>query len=404
MRLGALISVLMLGSACSATISGQATPRATPVDIATLNTGAIVTEPTDYELRFASFHAQRIRLIEGRRLLNILVHPIDFLPSVTKSSYTKIFADVDEMTGTGGLSPEFKDVVSANDLVVGVSATRTNGSIRNLESMFVGILEFGTVANAEAAAAAMYSIGVTRSDPRQPVMIPNYPGAHGSATNSNVNAFQSHGRFVIITAIQEEPRIDQNATTEKIKAALDKQIAALDTFQAIASDDLLDLPVDQDGMVRRTMDKSPAGDPYGMGFHNEDFGIFLPSGILHYERNALDTRKAFDKAGVDLIGRRYSTVYRTRDVEAAFALQTALARRGKDDTALDPPPGIADAQCVRLAEPDKNRNYNGFCVLVYDRYVAVVMSLTSQLSSTQLADPILQQRAAAQYVILTKSE
>ncbi|MGM7644129.1 DUF7373 family lipoprotein [Nocardia sp. JW2] len=401
-RFAALTAVLVLGSGCAATVSGQATPRTTPVDLAALQTGAMVTEPTDFELNFSSHAAQRVRLIEGRRLLNVLVHPTDFVPTLTESSYTKIFADAEEMTKTGGLPEKFEDAVTTNDLVAGVCTTRTNGSSRDFESLFVGILEFGTEQNAVAAAAAMYAVGLTQENSRQPVAIPSYPGAHGSASDSSVNAFQPHGRFVIVTAIQ--PVADRNSSADMIKNVLDKQIEALDKFQAVAADDLLDLPLDQDGMVRRTMSKSPVGDPFQMGFHNEDFGIFLPSGILHYERNPHETRKALVDAGVDLIGRRYSTVYRTRDVESAFLLQTALARRGKHDTVLEPPPGIADAQCVRLAEPDKNRNYNGFCVLVYERYVAVVMSQASQLNSTQPSDPTLQERTAAQYAILAKSE
>lgn len=375
----------------------------TPVDPAALKTGAMVTEPTTHELRFSSHTAQRVRLIEGRRLLNVLVHPIDFVPELTELSYTKIFADTNEMSKTGGLPGEFNDAVNANDLVVGVTAARTNGSVRSFESMIVGILEFGTEQNAENAAAAMYQVGLSRENPRRPVTVPGYPGAHGSASDTSVNAFQQHGPFVIVTSIQE-PQPDRSGSADKIKRLLDQQIAALDKFRVVAADDLLDLPLDQDGILRRAMDKSPAGDPFGMGFHDEDFGTFLPSGILHYERNTLETRKALEDAGVDLIGRRYSTVYRTRDVQAAFSLQNALARRGKNDTVLDPPPGIADAQCVRLSEPDKNRDFNGFCVLVHDRYVAVVMSLASQLKRSLQADPTLQERTAAQYLILTKSE
>lgn len=375
----------------------------TPVDVATLKTGAMVTEPTAFELKFGTFTAERVRLIEGRRLLNILAHPIDFVPELTELSYTRIFATTDEMSKTGGLPTEFSDTVNANDLVVGVTSVRTNGSVRNFESMSVGILQFGTAQNAENAAAGMYQVGVSRENPRQPITIPGYLEANGSASDVSVNAFQQHGPFVIVTSIQD-PQPDRSASADKIKRLLDHQIAALDKFPLIADDDLLDLPLDQDGIMRRAMGKSPAGDPWTMGFNDEDFGTFLPSGILHFERNTLETRKAFEDAGVDLIGRRYSTIYRTRDVEAAFTLQNALARRGKNDTVLDPPPGIADARCVRLAEPDKNRDFDGFCVLIYDRYVAVVMSRVGQLQRSLPADPTLQERTAAQYAILTKSE
>lgn len=404
LRLTALFAVLIAGSGCAATIPGQAKPGTTPVDIATLKTGAQVTEPTPFVETFSSHTSERIRLIEGRRLLNTLVHPNDVLPSLSELGYTRIFANDTAMTKTGSLPAQFTEAVFTNNLVVGVTETRTNGTVRNLEMMLVGVLQFATEQDAKNAAAAMYQVVMTGERPRQPVTIPGYPAANASsADDMGVNAFQQHGPYVIVNSVAQ-PTPDATGLANKIKKSMDLQIPALDAFKVVAPDDLMDLPRDPDGIVRRTMDKSTAGDPYGMSFYQEDFGTFLPSGMLHYERNPLELRKVFEDTGVDLIGRRYSTVYRTRDVESAFTLQTALAKRAKDDGVLDPPPGIADAQCVRLAEADKNRNFNGFCVLVYGRYVAVVMSMGSLSKSALQVDPTLQERTAAQYAILKKSE
>ncbi|MFD3705078.1 hypothetical protein ACFWUP_18230 [Nocardia sp. NPDC058658] len=404
LRVAGLLAVLVAGSGCAAPISGQAKPGLTPVDVTALKTGAQVVEPTPFVDSFSSGVSDRIRLIEGRRLLSTLVHPNDVLPSLKELGYTRIFSNESAMTKTGSLPAQFTDAVFKNNLVVGVTEVRTNGTVRNLEMMMVGVLQFATDQDAKNAAAAMYQVNMAGERPRHPVTIPGYRDANGSsADDMGVNAFQQHGPFVIVNSIAQ-PTPDATGLAAKIKQSMDLQIPALDAFKVIAPDELMDLPRDPDGIVRRTMDKSPAGDPYGMSFLQEDFGTLLPSAMLHYERNPLEVRKAYEAAGVDLIGRRYSTVYRTRDVESAFLLQTALAKRGKDDSVLDPPPGIADAQCVRLAEEDKNRNFNGFCVLVYDRYVAVVMSMAS-LSKTGLqTDPTLQERTAAQYAILKKSE
>ncbi|WP_280301181.1 DUF7373 family lipoprotein [Nocardia neocaledoniensis] len=405
LRVAGLLAALAVVTGCAAPISGQARPAATPVDLAALKTGAQVTEPTEFVERFPSATSERIRLIEGRRLLNILVHPIDYFPSLTELGYTRIFANADAMSKTGGIPAQYNDAVFSNKLVVGVSAVRTNGSVRNTEQMLVGILQFASEQDAKNAAAAMFQVTTSGERPRQPVAVPGYPEANASSLDdTGVNSFQQHGPFVIVnSATQSTP--DVPGLAARIKKSMDAQIPALDKFQVIAPDDLMDLPRDREGIVRRTMDKSAGGgDPFGISFYNEDFGVFEASGILHYERNTLETRKAFEEAGVDLVGRRYSTVYRARDVEAAFKLQTVLAKRAKNDTVLAPPPGIADAQCVRLAEEDKNREYNGFCVLVYDRYVAVVMSLASVSKAALEVDPVLQERTAAQYAILKKSE
>ncbi|MEV0684099.1 hypothetical protein AB0I35_09555 [Nocardia sp. NPDC050378] len=404
LRVAGLLAVLAVGPGCAAPISGTAKPGLTPVDLASLKTGAQITEPTEFKERFPSSTSERIRLIEGRRLLNVLVPPMDFQPSATELGYTRIFANPEAMSKTGGIPAQYNQAIATNNLVVGVSASRTNGSVRTPESALIGILQFATEQDAKNAAAAMFQVTMSGATPRHPASIPDYPNANASsADDASVNAFQQHGPFVVTTAVlQSTP--DLTGLAGKIKQALDKQLPALDQFKIVAPDDLMDLPRDQDGIVRRTMGKSPAGDPYGMSFYDEDSGTFLPSGILHYERDPATARKAFEEAGVDLIGRRYSTVYRARDVEAAFKLQTALAKPGKDDAELDSPPGIADARCLRLGEADKNRNYNGICVLVYDRYVAVVMSLTSVSKSSLQSDPVLHERTAAQYVILKKSE
>ncbi|MFE7720431.1 hypothetical protein ACFU44_15480 [Nocardia rhizosphaerihabitans] len=403
LRLAGLLTILIVGSGCAAPISGEAKPGMTPVDLAALKTGATVTEPTTFELKFSDT-AKTVRLIEGRRLLNVLIQPIDVDPELTTRGTTRVFADGTDMSKDDGLPEMFKAAVTDNNFIAGVTASRTNGSVRNSKGLHLSVLHFATAQDSKNAAAAMYQVSTTGENPRQPVTIPGYSEANGSSKDGTaVSAFQAHGPFVIVVSMSQETP-DSAGLATKIKKTLDLQIPALDKYRIIAPDDLLDLPLDPDGIMRRATGKSPSGDPYGMSYHEEDFGTFEPSGILHFERNPAEARTAFDEAGVDLVGRRFSTVYRTRDVESAFKLQTVLAKRGKSDTELAPPPGIADAQCLRLEESDPNRAYNGICVLVYDRYVAVVMSLATVSRASQQVDATLQERTAAQYAILKKSE
>ncbi|MGW6724467.1 DUF7373 family lipoprotein [Nocardia sp. NPDC055029] len=401
LRLAGLLTILIVGSGCAAPISGQAKPGMTPVDLAALTTGATVTEPTTFELKYSDT-AKTVRLIEGRRLLNVLIPTIDVDPELTMRVTTRVFADGTDMSKDDGLPETFKAAVSDNNFIAGVTASRTNGSVRDTKGLHLSVLHFATAQDSKNAAAAMYQ--VSTSGERQPVTIPGYPEANGSSKDGTaVSAFQSHGPFMIAVSMSQETP-DSAGLATKIRKTLDLQIPPLDKYRIIAPDDLLDLPLDPDGIMRRATGKSPSGDPYGMSYHEEDFGTFEPSGILHFERNPAEARTAFEEAGVDLIGRRFSTVYRTRDVESAFKLQNVLAKRGKSDSELAPPPGIADAQCLRLEESDPNRGYNGICVLVYDRYVAVVMSLATVSRASLQVDPILQERTAAQYAILKKSE
>lgn len=71
-------------------------------------TGAIVTEPTTYELQFSSDTAQRVRLIEGRRLLNILAQ------AITKGSYTTQYMRAWLVRGDMLIHADLSDPVSAH--------------------------------------------------------------------------------------------------------------------------------------------------------------------------------------------------------------------------------------------------------------------------------------------------
>ena len=57
---------------------------------------------------------------------------------------------------------------------------------------------------------------------------------------------------------------------------------------------------------------------------------------------------------------------------------------------------------MKLDKSDPYRMFDALCVVVYGRYVAVVQS--KQRISAARVDVTLNQRAAAQYVVLAKSE
>jgi hypothetical protein len=195
------------------------------------------------------------------------------------------------------------------------------------------------------------------------------------------------------------PQPNQAALASNIGKTVDQQIARLDQQKPIPIDDLLDLPIDPDSIMRRALPKAPDySDPF---IAKDDFGVFEPSGELHFERNPSEIKQAFDETGVDLVGRRGGIVYRTRDLPAAFRLQSALTKTGKNDEILESPPGLPDARCVKLDVFDDARDFDELCAVVYGRYVAVVVARTPMGARL---DPVLYQRAAAQYSILAKSE
>ncbi|MEV2218714.1 hypothetical protein AB0E01_02405 [Nocardia vinacea] len=395
--IAALTVTLVTGTSCATPIDGTAKPGMTPVDLSILKTGDLATAPSPFKLKFSDT-GRTVRMIEARRMLNYLVHPFDVDSDLTNVGYVRLIADATTMTADGALPAIYKPVAEKNRIVAGAYVSRTNGNLRSSKKLIVSILRFPTEADSKSAADDFFRITQEQNE-RHAIPIDGHPDAHAtSADNATANGFQQYGPYVIaISAGVPTPSPDTLAGT--IKKVIDLQIVQLDKQKPIPIDDLLDLPTDPDGIMRRAAPRSNS-DPF-LSFYEEDFGNFQASGILHFERNPIEVRKAFEEGGVDLVGRRSSTVYRARDLEGAFRLQTALTRLGKNDATLDPPPGLSDAQCVRLDNRDLNRSFTSYCAIVYDRYVAVVVSTISEAATV---DRQLQERASAQYSILKKSE
>lgn len=396
----AISAVLITGTSCAATVDGNPRPGLSPVNLSQLRTGSSATEPSPFKLRFASDSAQSVRFIEARRMLNYLVHPFDVDSELTTVAYVRLMADGATMTEDGALPAKYKSVAENNSLIAGAYVSRTNGDLRSTKKLIISILRFASDADSKNAADEFLRI-TNEEGQRHPVPIDGHADARAtSGDNRSANAFQPHGPYVIVISAGI-PESNQNALAGTIKKAIDLQSVQLDRQKPIPVDDLLDLPIDPDGIMRRAAPKAKDySDPFLIRAE-EDFGSFQPSGILHFERNPIEVRKAMEDGGVDLVGRRASTVYRARDVAGAIRLQTALTKPGKNDTVLDPPPGLPDARCIGLDVRDLNRQFTSYCAVVYDRYVAVVVSSIPELARV---DRRLEERTSAQYSILVKSE
>ncbi|MGS2808727.1 DUF7373 family lipoprotein [Nocardia sp. MW-W600-9] len=399
-RMLALSGVLALATGCGATVPGNPQPGATPVDLEHLRPGPFKNVPTPFDITWNSDTPKVIRLIEARRMLNYLVHPIDVDPSLDTPGGTQIFADHAAMPSKGGLGEQYSAPVRLNiDFIGGVSTSQSNGSVRSPKDLAIAVLQFSTPSEAARVAGEFHRI-TTESGARQIVQIPDHPNAHASIEFENVlDSWEPHGQYVLWTRVKT-PNPDVGAALATTKKTIEMQIEALDRFKPIPLDDVLDAPLDPENIMRRATVRD-GRDGVGISRSEEDFGPFEPSGILHFERRPAEARKKFEETGVDLIGRRSSTVYRTRDLASAFRLQTFFTTPGKDDVILKSPPGMADTQCIRLDTADKSRNYDALCAVVHDRYVAVV---TAKSISGGEIESSLMERAAAQYAILKKCE
>ncbi|WP_433523110.1 DUF7373 family lipoprotein [Nocardia pseudovaccinii] len=361
----------------------------------TLKTGAYTAEPTAYAPDITSI--PDLRLIEARRMLNYLVHPFEIDSEISVTANQTLMANADSMISEKSFPELYRPVATDNNLLAGVYVSGTNGNLRSRKKLIISVLRFPTDAAGRAAADQFDQL--TNSSPgRHPVAIPGHSDARASSPDDKtVTSFVAHGPYVIV-ANAALPQPNQTMVANNIGKAIDLQITRLDQQKPVPLDDLLDLPTDPDNIMRRALPEAPDfSDPF---IGKSDFGYFEPSGELHFERNPIELQKAFDQSGVDLVGRRGAILYRARDLSGAFHLQSVLAKAGKNDEIIASPPGLPDATCIKLDARDDTRNFDQYCVVVYGRYAAVVVGRTF----TGNLDPVLYQRAAAQYAILAKSE
>jgi hypothetical protein len=391
----ALLAVASVASAsCAGSVTGHPGPGLTPVNLATLKTGVYPTEPTEYAPDVNS--ASDIRTLEAQRMLNYLVHPFEIDGDITDVGNLKFMYDADTMVGQNYIPEKYRPVAVDNNLIAGVYISAINSDLRNRKKLIVSVLRFPTDAAARQAADQFDQITNSQPD-RHPVPIAGHADARASSADDLAAvSFLPHGPYVILTNAGV-PQPNQGALSTVLGKTIDRQIEQLDKQQPTPLDDVLDVPLDPDGIMRLAIPKAPDfTDPF---YTDDDFGAFQPAGELHFERNPSEVAKAFNESGVDLVGRRGGIVYRTRDLAAAFHLQSVLTKTGKNDEVLDPPPGLPDVQCIKLDSTDDLRKFDQLCAVVYGRYVAVVVS-KAPLSAR--VDKSLYIRAAAQYAVLAK--
>ncbi|MEV0333026.1 hypothetical protein [Nocardia sp. NPDC050717] len=394
------IAVTMLSAGCGATIAGSAVPGATSVDLDYLRPGPFKNEPTPFEFSWnpTTDPSKSIQLIEARRMLSHLLHPFDIDPELTIPGVTKIFADDISMPSTGGLGEEYRTPLRFNlNFIGGVSTSKSNGSVRSPKELAVAVLQFATDSESVRIADDFQRITLANG-PRTAIEISGAIGIRASKDENNtVRLWVPHDKYLVWVKF-DNSATDLEGAVATARRSVAQQIEMIDRFVPRPLDDVLNEPLDPTNIMRRAAIRDTR-DSSGANYYFEDFGTFEPAGILHFVRNPVETRKKFEETGVDLIGRRASTVYRTRDLASAFQLQTFFARPGKNDIVLRPPAGIADAQCLRLDVEDASRKYDSLCAVVFDRYVAVVTA--NSISSGEIEGG-LQERTAAQYAILKK--
>ncbi|MFI1915074.1 hypothetical protein [Nocardia sp. NPDC020380] len=266
----------------------------------------------------------------------------------------------------------------------------------------VTVLQFPDQPRAQSAADQMEAADfAVAADQNVRVNLDKQPNAkaHWRPGVPSMAATLAHGQYVVnVYVAQPKPDLDGlRSLEEQVFAA---QLPLLDQAPALSPHEIFRLDYDPDNMLRRTLHPRDVPIP-----NTISEGTRTSRGYLHYVDDQTTWKRLLDDSGVD----RTSTasygglLFRARDAKAAAQLWSGI--NGTTTESVDAPANVPDVSCAVVPTddvgvlrfqydiPETDTAY--LCTLHYDRYVA-------RVASPQLIDA--QQRAAAQYALLAKSQ
>ncbi|MCV7192670.1 DUF7373 family lipoprotein [Mycolicibacterium brumae] len=346
---------------------------------------------------------ERGAALEGRRMLEYLLYPVEIDPSINNHGGDK----------TGMLwNPEaaalrldnkgLRSALEAHDYVTGYSLTATEFTDGSRKKYLQNaVMRFATPEDAAAAAKDLAEASLSQNDsysgdplPITPVPIPRYQepgrgyttsGSASFAASYVATVFVPHGPFVLAPTVTTVESME--ATTNLLATTLDKERAELDKFQPTPVDKLPELERDPTGLLVRVPEK-PEDQLDGT------VGPYGPHGALQFESDVLKSQKLFAETGVDFLGVELVFITRAKDQESAQRLldywADDISERGY--AASDALPGLPNSRCVTKPASGDYGWPDTWCGVVQDRHVV-------NWNGPQGND--VRQRVTAAYMMLT---
>ncbi|MCX4096236.1 hypothetical protein [Nocardia sp. alder85J] len=388
---GALLAagaILSAATACGADVSGHPVRQAS--DASALDVGNYPIKPRVVP------HAKTLkqaRTREAQRLADFVALPSEADPAYTDDDIGLSQHLVLNQKGMGKLviNDTFDDV--AKDLVAGwqtAMATKSdpNGQTKQLH---MAVLEFPSAAIAADVGPTLEHDDFTYNVDNVAVGLPNHPDgkAHWRPAISSIGSWTVHDRYVVfIKLVDDTTAPDLPALVSQTEHMIDTELPLLDKFTPTPSDQIMNIDMDPDGLLGRTLPTNP-----DFPLRADPDGVYTGRGATSgMQSGDLDFLKTGD---LDLIAFGDGGVFRSRTAKGALALwqddqpSTHLTSTQRMD---DPPKGLnARIECYSdLTE--QGATIMNLCVMQVDRYLV-------QTAAKNVQD--LYQKTAAQYILLT---
>ncbi|MBH0777546.1 DUF7373 family lipoprotein [Nocardia bovistercoris] len=253
------------------------------------------------------------------------------------------------------------------------------------------VLRFTDAAAADTAGARLIE-RQARNAPGDTVAIPDHPSARAKFTPAKhyLDVWEARDSLLLWVHVDDpisEP-VQAAPLAELARHTIDAMVDGLKSYTPTPADQLTSIPVDVDGMLGRTL---PPANVENAKFDRRSF-VMPARAALHYVGRPANSKSAYDDAGVDLVAFSDARLYRAKDPDAAERLVAAfLAQLAEGTKAIDPPSGLPTARCLAAKDDKRSGTYPPSCLVVYERFVAVVSGGNPQE---------VHQKAAAQYKLL----
>ena len=292
------------------------------------------------------------------------------------------------------------DIASAHDLITAFITSRKSGDPQVPLTLTNLVMRFPDPDAAAAAATEMAAkTGELTDPPRSPIDIHDQPEAHASSYDSPdnqvvIDSFTAHGPYVLYQNAQSKKSefsdLDPQAA-ELIAGALISQKNLITQFTATDPAKLGDLPLDPTGkLLARTL-------PTSDGSAALVVGVWQPRAWLHFEDDPIAAEASYAAAGVEVVAKGLTTVYKTDNPGgAARLIERFTTRLGPSNKAIAGVPGLPSAKCLArqgvAPGPTLHETTSSFsCIASADQYAFIAYSDTEK---------DVKQQIAAQYRIL----
>lgn len=387
-------SALTVGvSGCGSDETASSPPPPAPaVDIAQLDTGNFPTQPRDFGKPVSLEHA---RLVEAQRLGNHLPLPSATDPIFVYNDGIWVNAFIDAKPLSAIMATErFSE--AAPDFIGGFVTTA--GSERHNEGIDLlnAALLFPSEQSAQRAAAELERVDFEYTNKNQRVEIPGYPKAHAHwqpEGDQSIGSWYAVGRVVIYTWVYDYKltyvnRRDLSGLQGLVEKNLDVVIPAIEKFQPTPPDKLMDIDVDPEGVLGRTLPGT------GSEGSKNPAGVYDGLAAVHFSVNMSELKQVVDENGVDKFAYDGSQLYRAKDEASAAAVSARLTELSRKYRTADSPRNLPQARCIEYIGREMMA-FRFYCSVSHGRYAAYIWS-------SQLLD--VHQRISAQYTLLVNAE